>query len=301
MKSGVPQGSVLGPLLFLIYINDIDDSVSTNLLKFADDTKVFHAVPNSKEIDRLQMDLGNLCKWSHDWLMLFNIDKCKVMHIGHNNSKAKYEMNGIFLEEVTEERDLGVIMQNNFKCSAQCINVVKIANRILGLIKRTFCVRDKDTILQLYKSLVRPHLEYSVQAWRPHLQKDIDLIEGVQRRATKLIFSLKHKSYEDRLKYLNITTLETRRIRSYLIEVFKIFKGEGHLDPCMLFELNNTPTRGHSLKLFKPSCHLDVRKFSFAHRIVDLWNSLEETVIACDSTNSFKNRIDKFLYGRGFV
>ena len=89
-------------------------------------------------------------------------------------------------------------MQNNLKCSGQCIKAVKTANMILGLIKRTFCVRDEETILQLYKSVVRPHLDYSVQAWRPHLQKDIDLIEGVQRRATKSIFSLKHKSYEDR-------------------------------------------------------------------------------------------------------
>ena len=117
VKSGVPQGSVLGPLLFLIYINDIDDSVCSNLLKFADDTKVFSVVPTQNDIDRLQRDLLNLCNWSQDWLMLFNVDKCKVMHIGLNNSKAKYEMNGKYLEEVTEERDLGVIFQNDLKCS----------------------------------------------------------------------------------------------------------------------------------------------------------------------------------------
>ena len=115
--------------------------------------------------------------------MLFNMDKCKIMHIGYNNGTAKYEMNGKYLEEVIEERDLGVIIQSDLKCSSQCIKAVNTANRILGMIKRTFCVRDKDIILQLYKSLVRPHLEYSVQAWRPHFQKDIDLIEGVQTEA----------------------------------------------------------------------------------------------------------------------
>jgi hypothetical protein len=107
VKSGVPQGSVLGPLLFLIYINDIDEAVCNSLLKFADDTKVFSVVSDINDVNKLQNDLKNLCKWSEDWLMLFNVDKCKVMHLGSNNGKAKYVMNGKLLEEVIEERDLG--------------------------------------------------------------------------------------------------------------------------------------------------------------------------------------------------
>ncbi|MGE5822000.1 MAG: RNA-directed DNA polymerase [Nitrososphaerota archaeon] len=301
VRSGVPQGSVLGPLLFLIYINDIDDLVSTNLLKFADDTKVFSVVADKTDIDRLQKDLVNLCKWSKDWLMLFNVDKCKVMHIGLGNGMAKYEMNGKYLEEVTEERDLGVIVQNDLKCSKQCLKAVNTANKVLGMIKRTISVRDREVILQLYKSLVRPHLEYSIQAWRPHFQRDIGLIEGVQRRATKLIACLRDKSYEERLEQLNLTTLETRRLRGDLIEVFKIFKGLDKLDPLKFFELSNAPTRGHSLKLVKPRCRLDVRKFSFAQRVVDVWNSLNDDMVACDSVNGFKKRLDKFLYGRGFT
>jgi len=157
------------------------------------------------------------------------------MHIGHSNYKAKYEMNGKFLDEVTEEKDLGMIMQSDLKCSSQCFKAVNTANRILGMIKRTISVRDKDIILQLFKSLVRQHLEYSVQAWRPHFQKDIDLIEGVQRKATKLITSLKEKTYEERLRLLNLQTLETWRVRGDLIEVFKMFKGFENLDPCMFF------------------------------------------------------------------
>ena len=151
------------PLLFLIYINDLDDSICSKVLKFADDTKVFSVVSNAHDIDRLQQDLRNLCNWSRDWQMLFNVDKCKIMHIGYNNGKTKYEMNGKYLDEVIEERDLGVIVQNDFKCSSQCIKAVNTANRVLGMIKRTFSIRDKDIILQLYKSLVRPHLEYIMQ------------------------------------------------------------------------------------------------------------------------------------------
>jgi len=102
-----------------------------------------------------------LGKWLHEWLMLFNIDKCKVMHLGLNNVKAKYEINGKYLEEVIEERDLGVIIQSELKCSKQCLKAVSTANKVLGMIKKTFSIRDKEVILQLYKSLVRPHLEYS--------------------------------------------------------------------------------------------------------------------------------------------
>jgi len=100
------------------------------------------------------------------------------MHLGLNNVKAKYEMNGKYLAEVIEERDLGVIMQSDLKCSKQCLKAVSTANKVLGMIIRSFSMRDKEIILQLYKSLVRLLLEYSIQTWRPHYQKDIDLIEG---------------------------------------------------------------------------------------------------------------------------
>ena len=127
--------------------------------------------------------------------MLFNVDKCKVRHLEINNTKVDFELNGITLKEVTEERDLGVVVQNDLKCSKQCLKAVNTsANEVLGIIKRSFTGRDKDVmILQLCKSLVRPHLKYSVQAWRPHFKKDIYLIEGVQRRTTKLILDLKDK------------------------------------------------------------------------------------------------------------
>ena len=208
VKSGVPQGSVLGPLLFLIYINDIDDCVGTHILKFADDTKIYSVVANQEDVVKLQDDLKNLCYWSREWLMLFNIAKCKVMHLGRNNVKAEYEIDGTKLDEVDEERDLGVIMQKDLKCNQQCSRAVKTANRVLGMIKRTFTYLNKENMLLLYKSLVRPHLEYSVQAWRPHYRKDIDLIEKVQRRATKLIPQLKDKSYEEKLIFLDLILLQ---------------------------------------------------------------------------------------------
>ena len=110
--------------------------------------------------------------------MLFNVDKCKVMHIGLNNNEAKYDINGKYLEEVTEERDLGFVLQNDLKCSKQCLMAVITANRVLGIIRRSLSVGNKDVILQLYKSLVRPHLEYSILAWLPYFQKDMICLKG---------------------------------------------------------------------------------------------------------------------------
>jgi ribonuclease P/MRP protein subunit RPP40 len=157
-------------------------------------------------------------------------NKCKIMHFGYNNHGINFEMNGQNLIEVKEERDLGIIMQHDLKWGNQCLKAAKTANHILGMIKRTFNCLSKEVVLPLYKSLVRLHLEFGIQAWRPYLRKDIDLLEGVQRRATKMIPSLKFKSYEDRLKELELTTLETRRLRGDLIEVFKIFKGLDNVD-----------------------------------------------------------------------
>jgi len=191
-----------------------------------------------------------------------------------------FVMNGKYLEEVIEERDLWVIIQSDLKCSKQ--KAVSMANKVLGMIKRIFSIWDKEIISQLHKSLVRPNLETSIQAWKPRYQKDIDLIEGVRRRATKLISGLMGYTYEDRLNILKLTTLKTTRLRGDLIEFLKMFKGFDNLDLSMFFELNTAPTRGHSLKLVKPRCRLDVRKYSFAHLVVDVWNSLDENVIACD-------------------
>lgn len=109
------------------------------------------------------------CEWSIKWQMKFNTDKCKVMHIGAQNLEAQYFMEGNKLEKVSEEKDLGVIISRDFKVSKQCTEAAKKGNQILGLIKRTITCRKKEVVIRLYKSLVRPHLEYCVQAWRPHL------------------------------------------------------------------------------------------------------------------------------------
>ena len=214
-------------------------------------------------LERLRTDLGRLVAWSQDWLMLFNVEKCKIMHLGYGNQRAAYTMEAVKLQEICEELDLGVIVQEDLKWAKQCAKVVGTANRMLGMIKRTFGNFSRDIIVKLYKSLIRPRLEYAVQAWRPHLRQDIALLEGVQKRVTNLVVKTRGKTYEERLQMLGLTTLETRRIRGDLIEVYKILKGFDHVDEKQFFTRASGSTRGHDLKLVKPRCRLDCRKFFF--------------------------------------
>ena len=191
VSSGVPQGSVLGPLLFLIFINDIDTSLGSRICKFADDTKLYRVVDSVSDSVLLQSDLDKLVSWSEIWQMSFNVDKCKVVHFGSSNLGFNYCMNSTNLSCSDEERDLGVVVTNNLKPSKQCALSAARANRILGLIRRNFCNLGRDVVLNLYKQLVRPHLEYAIQAWCPFYEKDKFILEQVQRRATRLIPELR--------------------------------------------------------------------------------------------------------------
>ena len=299
--SGVPQGSVLGPVLFLLFINDIDTVVRSGIKKFADDTKVYRSVHSQIDINILQNDITNLCAWSRDWQMLFNSKKCKVLHFGHNNVHNVYYMDNESIQPVTEEKDLGVIISEDLKPSKHCAEVVKKANMVLGMIKRHFITRDRDVIIPLYKSLVRPHLEYCIQAWYPSLIKDMELLEKIQHRATKLVSDIAHLSYHERLKQLDLTTHELRRHRGDMIETYKILNGLEGIQPCELFSFNfGSSTRGNSFKLSKPRAKLNLRQNFYSHRIINAWNNLPDDIVSAQSLNAFKNAIDrhfKAIYG----
>ena len=162
--SGVPQGSVLGPILFLIYINDLDDSITSNVLKFADDTKLFRKVNTDGDKQHLQNDLDRLVKWSEKWQMLFNFGKCKCLHTGHGNLNVNYKMGDTVLGTTVKEKDLGVTISADMKVSEQFGIAASKSNQILGLIRRNITYKGKKLIIPLYKAIVRPHLEYCIQA-----------------------------------------------------------------------------------------------------------------------------------------
>jgi len=197
---------------------------------------------------------------------------------------------------------LGLIVDKSLKSSRQCAKAAATANAVLGMIRRTFLCKDKELILQMYKSLVRPRLEYCIQAWRPYLKKDINVLERVQKRATKLISGLSEMGYEKRLKILGLTTLETRRLREDLIEVFKILKGYENIDQEMFFDVSQSNLSSHSLKLNKKRVRLDVAKFSFSNRMVNEWNILDEEIISGCSLAGFKRKLDRHLRDkRGYI
>ena len=180
--SGVPQGSVLGPILFLIYINNLEDDISSKVLKFADDKKVFRKVTNDTDKQSLQDNLDKSVKWSEKWQTLLNFGKCKCTHIGYGNMDEEYKMGDAVLGRTTQEKDLGVTFSADTKVSEQCGIAALKGNQILGLIRRTITYKEKQlpVIVPLYKAIVRPHLEYCLQAWRPYRKKDIDKIERIQ-------------------------------------------------------------------------------------------------------------------------
>merc|ERR1711867_265956 len=162
VTSGVPQGSVLGPLLFLIYINDIDQGVGGLSPLFADDTKLGGVIESCLGTKKLQSDFDKLLEWSEKWQIKFNADKCKVIRFGKFQRDSNYVMNGQELDWVMEEKDLGVIVDNTLKSSKHCQMVVNKANRMLGMIRRNTSCKTNPVILPLYRALVRPHLEYCI-------------------------------------------------------------------------------------------------------------------------------------------
>uniref|UniRef100_A0A8C5LQR4 Reverse transcriptase domain-containing protein n=1 Tax=Leptobrachium leishanense TaxID=445787 RepID=A0A8C5LQR4_9ANUR len=205
----VPQGSVLGPILFNIFISDIAEGINGKVCLFADDTKICNRVDVPGGISQMTNDLGKLKKWSELWQLSFNVDKCKIMHLGRKNPRAEYRIFDTVLTSTSEERDLGVIISEDLRVSSQCNRAAGNAGRMLGNSGRMLgnagrmlgCVgtgissRKREVLMPLYRALVRPHLEYCVQYWRPYLQKDIDILERVQRRATSPLSRLFSKLY----------------------------------------------------------------------------------------------------------
>ena len=200
------------------------------------------------------------------------------------------------MRETEEERDLGVIVNNNTKPSRQCAEAAKKANKVLGMIKRTIISREKETVLELYKALVRPNLEYCVQVWCPYLRQDVEKLEKIQRRATKMIKGFGNLEYEERLRRCKLTTLEKRRERGDLIETFKIVTGRDRIPAQKLFEFSdNKRTRGHSYKIIEKSSGAIMQRF-FSARVVNNWNRLDEETVTADSVMEFKKRLNKIGY-----
>ena len=302
VTSSVPQGSVLGPILFILYINDIDSCLNHKegiMSKFADDTKVAKVVNDSETAKEMQETISSLESWSETWGMHFNIKKCCILHFGNKNKRFQYIMNGQTLESQSSQRDLGVQIANSCLPGDQCAQAAKKANQVLGRIHRTFSCKTSDVMLQIYKVFIRPHLEYAATAWSPWLRKDIEALEKIQHRATRRMSNIRG-TYPERLKQLELTTLEQRRIRGDAIETFKYLKGFLDIPRDTLFTLDHQtqPKTRHQhsfMPLVVPGARIDLRKNFFSVRSAKLWNSLPSSVREANTVNRFKNAYDTFM------
>lgn len=297
--SGVPQGSVLGPVLFSIFLDDIDDKVISKTLKFADDMKMLVALNSQETKNVINQDISYLSLWAKKWQMEFNLSKCKVMHYGRANSNEIFYMEGSLIEASNMEKDLGIYFSEDFKKYDHCNEIAKRCAKISGMIMRTFNNKNSGIMKILYKSLIRPHIDYCSQVWRPSLKKDILIIERIQRRFTKRIEDCKGLSYEERLKKLNLTTIEDRMERADMIEVYRLIN---HLDDSNYrnyFSIKSTVTRGHNLKIQKKGCITNIGLNTFSNRICNSWNRLPTTVVQAVTLMNFKIEYDKYIMNNG--
>ena len=290
--SGIPQGSVLGPILFLVFINDLPETVDVSVRIFADDTKIFHKICSRNDQEKLQENLSKLEDWAKTWEMRFHPEKCRVLHIGKEQEAFQYLMssngNPTELEYTSEEKDLGVLIDNTLSFEQHADACITKANRILAIIRRSFTYMDKDMMLMLYKSLIRPHLEYGNVIWSPKLKRVVRSLEAVQRRATRMVPELSQLPYEERLRQLRLPTLVYRRYRGDMLQTYKILHHEYDIDQEIFFSSpTDKRTRGHSFKLFKNRVENTSRRQFFSNRVIKMWNDLPEEVVSASKIDTF--------------
>lgn len=302
VTSGVPQGSVLGPTLFLLFINDLCDYQTTSSFSlFADDVKITNQVSLSKV---LQDDLNYVKKWSDTWQLKLSLHKCCVLHLGKSNPKYSYHIDDFVLPDDSKEiKDLGVYISHDLSSATHCNYIVKKAMRVANLILRCFSSKNQEMLKRAFVTYVRPILEYSSVVWNPHLMKDITALEKVQKRFTKRIFRNKTLDYDSRLQILKLEKLELRRLYTDLSFTFSIVRKE-ILPFQEFFQLNVNPTRAsNSYKLSVNKFNLDIRKFEFCNRVTHIWNSLPETIVQSPNVKVFlaklkQTDLSKYVRGR---
>ena len=305
VTSGVPQGSILGPLLFLIYVNDIGHGLKSQARLFADDCTIFREVSSKSDIDALQCDLVKIYQWTQKWQLHLNLSKCKAICISNKRSppSAQYLINNVPLQWVDTFKYLGITINQKLKWDDHSTNAVLKASRMLNLLRRNMRGCSKSAKSKAYTALVRPHLEYCVPVWAPHTMKYQHALEKVQKRAARWICAKWDrstyrwtKSYDECCNILGWTSLQVRRdILSYC-QLYKII----HNLDCIAFDqyfclspLNHT--RSHNLSILCKSSNIDAYRHSFFIRLPFLWNSLPSDVVNASSHRSFKCQVAAHL------
>ena len=306
VTSGVPQGSVLGPLLFLIYINHIVHGLGTKYKIFADDLKIYLAFDGTGDsnffTEALQADVDHLVSTSSSWGLSLNFDKCAVIRFTPGNSNlpyagvSPYMISGQRVKFVDSHKDLGILVDRSLKFHAHIRQKVGMVSGLTTNLLSCTLNRDADFLMNIFKSHVRPILDYASPLWNLHYVGDVKLLERVQRRWTKAVTGLSDMSYYDRLRRLDLFSYQGRLLRADLILVWKILHHQCAIDPTELFSFSSyRSTRGHQMKLFLPRVRTEIRRKFFSVRVISVWNSLSPDTVSSETLNMFKGRLHSDL------
>ena len=304
--SGIPQGSVLGPILFILFINDLTNVCKfSKLMLYADDVTLYATVNNIIDANRLQADLDSIALWSQEWQLPINIKKCLFMRI-RSASKLDfvYTIGGVNLQLVEHARLLGIILSQNMSVTNQCDNVASQGLKRVFLLLNSFCSSNTSTMISLYKTYVRPILEYCTPAWSPYLLQDIDQLESVQRFFTRSLPGIAQLPYHMRLTTLGLQSLELRRIHRDCLYLYKMLHNivDSKFNDMFTFRsdlsLSNMPLRGNCLTFCIPKFHLACYEHNFAVCVVHYWNALPDFIVQSISLNSLYNHLINFDFSR---
>lgn len=294
VTSGVPQGTVLGPSLFLVFINDMPEYTTHSTVRlFADDTIVYLTISSIDDCLKLQEDLSNLERWESDWLMEFHPGKCNILRITKKRSIVKYDykLHGRTLESVSDAKYLGLTISDDTSWNKHIDKTTAKGNQRLGFLKRNLKINSKDIKAQAYKSLVRPTLEYSSSVWDPHTSRSSDALEMVQRRSARWVMNdyFQTSSVSKMLQTLHWRPLAQRRADARLIILYKITHGLVLINPASYFRLHR-----NGLNIQPIHARTQYYQYSFFPRTISNWNDLPQKVIAAPTLGSFRTQVSNF-------
>ena len=302
VSSGVPQGSVLGPLLFIIYLENLIATINHQCLKttvyaYADDIKLV-----STDSQDLQQALDIVSTWTNDWGLFLNTNKSE-----HITLRCKQPISFSILNQVIPKvknvRDLGLTLSEDLKWNSYVHKVRARANVVSHIILRTFTPSNTQLLVNLFKMYVRPIMEYNTSSWSPYYKSDIHTIESVQMTFTRYLCqraNIKFSNYKNRLDILNLESLESRRVKRDLLLLYKILNGLVDIDAADFFHASTNGgynLRRHKLQITRQKISKTLcRQNFFSHRIVQHWNELPENIVTSPSLTIFKHKLNKLKF-----
>ena len=299
VTSGVPQGSVLGPCLFLYYINDIAKNMNGTVRLFADDTMIYLTITNEADASRMQEDLNTLSKWEHQWMMEFHPDKCEVLSVSRkqNTVKYPYTLNGHLLKHVDFVKYLGVHITKDLSWDRHTSHIASKATNTLNFLRRNIQVSNSKIKGQAYKSLVRPQMEYAQVVWDPIYQDHAKKLEAVQRRAARFTLGRYRRSSSvgEMLTSLEWPLLTQRRHDARLAMFYKIHYGLVASPMPLILKGHHEPTRNENTQAYHiPRAGQNYFRDSFFLRTARVWNGLPESTVRAETLTTFKSSLPPF-------